>query len=110
MEILAKNLRLRAAELNLTYAEVARRAALSDRRFGNYVAGTREPDLATLIKIAAVLQTTPNGLLGVTSASTTSRREVLWSRLRGAADLLTDDDLEILIQQTNVVSSVRHSK
>lgn len=36
---------------------------LSERRFGNYVGGRREPDLATLVKIASTLDTSPNGLL-----------------------------------------------
>lgn len=60
----AKNLRTRIADLGLTYAEVARRCALENRRFHHYTVGDREPDLKTLIKIAKVLETTPDVLLG----------------------------------------------
>lgn len=59
----ATNLRTRAEELGLSNAEVARRAGLSERRYGNYVSGRREPDLATLVRIAQVLDSTPDQLL-----------------------------------------------
>lgn len=65
MKAFAQKLRERAEELDLAYAEVARRCGLTERRFGHYVTGTREPDLATLLRICAVLDTTPNNLLGV---------------------------------------------
>lgn len=54
-------------DLGLSDAEVARRAGLSARRYGNYVQGLREPDLATLVRISRALQTTPDALLGVES-------------------------------------------
>jgi len=63
MELFATNLRKRAEELGISNAEVARRAGLSERRYGNYVSGRREPDLATLVRIASVLAVTPNELL-----------------------------------------------
>lgn len=63
MEIFATNLRKRAEELGISNAEAARRVGLSERRYGNYVSGRREPDLATLVRIAAVLETSPNRLL-----------------------------------------------
>jgi transcriptional regulator with XRE-family HTH domain len=65
MKIFVRNVRERAQELQLSHAEVARRCGLTERRFGHYVAGTREPDLATFLKICTVLDTTPNALLGV---------------------------------------------
>ena len=64
MDLFAENLRKRAVELGISHAEVARRAGLSERRYGNYVSGRREPDLVTLVRIARVLETTPNVLLG----------------------------------------------
>ncbi len=64
MVTLGKQLRARAQALDLTDAEVARRAGLAARRYGHYVSGYREPDLQTLTRICTVLATTPNHLLG----------------------------------------------
>src|SRR5258708_35718051 len=63
MELLAKRLRERARQLNLSDAEVARRAGLVERRYGHYTRGTHEPAYATLLRICAVLDVTPNDLL-----------------------------------------------
>ncbi|MEQ8965565.1 MAG: helix-turn-helix transcriptional regulator [Azospirillaceae bacterium] len=63
MDGFGERLRARARELGLSDAEVARRAGLTQRRYGHYVRNTREPDLATLVRIAGVLGTTPNRLL-----------------------------------------------
>jgi transcriptional regulator with XRE-family HTH domain len=57
-------LRDRADELGISGREVARRCGLEYGRYGNYVSNKREPDLATLCKIAWVLGTSPNYLLG----------------------------------------------
>lgn len=57
-------MRLRASEIGLSDAEVARRAGLDEGRYGNYVRDTREPDLATLVRICRALATTPDALLG----------------------------------------------
>jgi transcriptional regulator with XRE-family HTH domain len=64
MKIFAERLKDRAAVLGLSNAEVARRTGLSERRYGHYVSGSREPDLATLARIARALGTSPNHLLG----------------------------------------------
>ena len=53
MDVFATKLRERAAQLGISNAEVARRAGLSERRYGHYVSGVREPDLRTLLTIAA---------------------------------------------------------
>lgn len=63
MDLFGKNLRRRARELSLSDAEVARRAGINERRYGFYVTGDREPDLATLARIASVLQTSVDDLL-----------------------------------------------
>src|SRR5215472_12535456 len=63
METFAQRIRERARELGLSDAEVARRAGLSERRYGYYATGEREPNLATLIRICEVLAATPNDLL-----------------------------------------------
>ena len=69
MDTFAHNLRARIDDLGLTHAEVARRCDLEIRRFHHYVVGDREPDLKTLVKIAIVLGTTPDALLGVRAES-----------------------------------------
>jgi transcriptional regulator with XRE-family HTH domain len=65
MQAFTENLRRHVEKLGLSLAEAARRIGLSERRFANYAVGSREPDLATLLKIAEKLDTTPDKLLGV---------------------------------------------
>lgn len=62
-ERFGEKLQRRARELGLSDAEVARRVGLGQSRYANYLAGTREPDFATLAKICRVLNLTPNILL-----------------------------------------------
>lgn len=90
----ATNLRKRAEELGISNAEVARRAGLSERRYGNYVSGRREPDLTTLVRIAAVLATTPNDLLSGDNAPIGRQDNVARQRAIAALAVLPDDDLE----------------
>lgn len=56
-------MRVRAAELGLSGAEVARRAGLTPTRYGHYLKDYREPDLATLVRICRVLGLRPDELL-----------------------------------------------
>lgn len=64
MEVLAKRLRQRARELGLSDAEVARRAGLEPPSYGHYVTGNRRPTYKILLRLCAVLTTSPNYLLG----------------------------------------------
>ena len=73
MQQFGQRLRHRALELGLSDAEVARRAGLSERRYGNYVVGRREPDFQTLERICTALATTPNELLGFGSDGTSEQ-------------------------------------
>lgn len=91
MELFATNLRRRAEELGISNAEVARRAGLSERRYGNYVSGRREPDLATLVRIASVLAATPNDLLIVERPMMTSENLALQRTIAALAALPLDD-------------------
>lgn len=93
MELFAANLRKRAEELGISNAEVARRAGLSERRYGNYVSGRREPDLATLVRIAAVLGATPNDLL-ISNVPSKTRSELTRLRAVTALSVLSEEDLE----------------
>ena len=94
--------------LNLSDAEVARRAGLSERRYGNYVAGIREPDLMTLVKIAKALSTTPDRLLGVSEGAVrVSPRDREMSRLNSAASPLSLEELGGLTAQVEALAKYR---
>lgn len=111
MELLGKQLRARARQLGLSDAEVARRAGLGERRYGHYVTGTREPDLATLLKICSVLGTTPNQLLGFDKApSLKSERQKLIVRLDAASNALDSRDLRVAVEQVEVFVQHRTGK
>ena len=75
-------IRERAKTLDLPLAEVARRAGLSERRFGHYASGRSEPNLPTLVRIAEALDTTPDQLLGLDrsvaekAAASLTRRQI----------------------------------
>lgn len=104
----ASRLRQRAEELGISNAEVARRVGLSERRYAHYVSGKREPDLATLVKIADVLGTTPNWLLlDCEGAETKSTRSILMDRLQAAANILSDDSLTIATIQAEALAKYK---
>lgn len=90
------NLRFRARQLGLTDAEVARRSRISARRYGFYVTGDREPDLATLIRIAEVLDIDIDALLKDTKKKRPSDRDKLLARLATSANSLSDLYLSIV--------------
>jgi len=108
MDQFALRLRQRAKELGISHAEAARRSGLGERRYAHYVIGIREPDLATLVRIAHALQTTPDGLLGETrKKAEQSRRSLLRDRLSSAAGALGEKDLEIAVAQTEALVNLR---
>jgi transcriptional regulator with XRE-family HTH domain len=93
-----KKLRARARELGLSDAEVARRAGLTERRYGNYVTGIREPDFTTLVRICDVLATTPDFFLGIMDEpKKQSENEKLLSRLIVTANELELPTLRLLL-------------
>ena len=106
MEIFATRLRERAAQLGISNAEAARRAGLEERRYAHYIAGRREPDLTTLVRIASALGTTPNHLLGLTTeGGRATARSALTDRLLAAASQLTDRELKMLVVQAEAVAA-----
>lgn len=105
MDTLAQSLRRRAEELGLSHAEVARRVGVSERRYGHYVAGRNEPDLATLLRIAGVLQTSPNVLLGFDTEPEKSKRRLLIDRLTAAASAMDERELEVTVIQAEAVAA-----
>jgi len=96
MQQFGRNLRRRARELGFTDAEVARRVGISERRYGFYVTGDREPDLATLIRIADVLQADADRLLRHWETDKPSKRDRLRAQIQSSASTLTDDHLRLL--------------
>ena len=107
MQVFANRLRERAAELGIAHAEAARRAGLSERSYNHYVNGIREPNLVTLVRIAEVLQTTPDDLLGVSRQDDVSARSKLMDRLTSAAEVLGDEVLEIVVVQAEARAARR---
>ena len=106
METIAKKLRERAKQLGISNAQAARRIGLEERRYAHYVSGRREPDLATLVRIARALQTTPNALLGVAiDGQPETNRSTLLDRLLHAAQALADRELEICVVQAEAVAA-----
>jgi transcriptional regulator with XRE-family HTH domain len=96
MKLFTKRVRERAKSIGLPLAEVARRAGLSERRFGHYASGRSEPDLASLIRIAEALDTTPNQLLGIEDAVDTAD-DVLRRQVSAAVRLLDDHGLRVTL-------------
>lgn len=103
MDIFASNLRKRAEELGISNAEAARRIGLGERRYGNYVTGRREPDLATLVRIAKILETTPNILLGVGAEIDQTERTILRDRMNSAMSSMGDDTLKLITVQAEAL-------
>lgn len=104
MDLFAKRLRERASELGISHAEVARRSGLSERRYSHYVNGIREPDLATLVRIAGALRSTPNELLAADEKRKPSSHSILIDRLHSAAQALSEHDLELVVLQTEALT------
>ncbi len=113
MSNLGNRLRKRASDLGLSDAEVARRADLNARRYGFYVTGDREPNYQTLLRICNVLNTSPNYLLGFESESddeklTKSKRLRLENRLVATINMLSDSELQLVIEHADLV--LKHQK
>ncbi len=99
MDTFAANLRKRISDLGLSQAEAARRCGLENRRFHHYLVGDREPNLATLLRIATVLGTTPDVLLGAKSAAPVGNDEAsrLRAKLSAAAASMEPSALRLLM-------------
>ena len=111
MPIFAERIRERARELGLSDAEVARRAGLSERRYGYYATGEREPNLATLVRICEVLAATPNDLLlaeGKPPAQ--SQRVRVLARISVATDHLSVADLELAACQIECLTAHQRAR
>jgi transcriptional regulator with XRE-family HTH domain len=104
--MLGVRLRKRAEELGISNSEAARRSGLSEGRYGHYVRDKREPDLATLVRIAEALETTPSALLGFGAGKRErTQRTALKTRLTTAASAMSDRELELLVVQAEAVAA-----
>lgn len=102
MQSFANMLRKRTEELGLSYADAARLSGLSERRFGNYLAGIREPDLGTLCRIAEALSVTPNDLLEFAPIAAKGDSPARW-QLHAAVDALPEQALDLVLVQLNAI-------
>lgn len=107
MEQFARRLKDRARQLGLSNAEVARRVGLSERRYGHYVRGVREPDFGTLVRICSVLDVTPNDLLLSRGPAASSRHERWLSRLIVVGRKLATEDLQLAVEQVEILAAHR---
>jgi transcriptional regulator with XRE-family HTH domain len=110
MDLFAQRLRERARQLELSDAEVARRAGLAERRYGHYVRGAREPDFETLLRICTVLDVTPNELLLAEGKTQRPAAHDRWlSRLVAAARGLDADDVKLAARQIEALAEHRNT-
>ena len=98
-------LRERANKLGLSDTEVARRAGLEVGRYGNYARDSREPDLATLVRISKVLLTTPNALLGIEDLPETEQDEFL-----AAFNILDADGRQLALKVLRTIAEHQASR
>jgi len=89
--------------MEVSSAEIARRAGLSERSFSHYLNGSREPNLDSLVRIARALGCSPNDLLDFDDGS--SPNSILIDRLVGAAGQLSVQELEIVAIQTEALAA-----
>lgn len=109
METFAKRLKERAKQLGISNAEAGRRAGLDEGRYGHYISGRNVPDFATLVRIANVLATTPNWLLGIDDpVSGNVEISDLINRLKNAALTLTPGDLRQFVLQIEAIAADQH--
>jgi transcriptional regulator with XRE-family HTH domain len=109
MKVFGERLKQQAQNLGISNAEAARRAGLAERRFNNYCNDEREPDLATLAKIARALETSPDVLLGFGETPDTGKRANLIARLNSAARMLPENELELVAVQLDALAA-QHKK
>ena len=81
MEQVAERIRRRIAEMDVNQSDIAKAAGLSSQRFGNYVQGTRTPDIFVLARIARVLGVSTDWLLGLNEAGAVEIKPVVLALL-----------------------------
>jgi transcriptional regulator with XRE-family HTH domain len=106
-----ERLKERAAQLGLSGSGVARRLDLDPTRYNRYENNVNEPGLETLVRIARILEATPNQLLGVEPMppppGTPDTREALLDALATAVRTLEDRELRLLAELVRHYGRVR---
>lgn len=88
-------LRIRKSR-GLTQAEVAEAAGISDRTYADIERGTANMRTQTLLRLCAVLGTTPNDLLTEKEEATTQQQELLWEQLKACTPQEQRTAMELL--------------
>ena len=106
----ASRLRLRADELGISNAEVARRAGLSERRYAHYVSGKRSPTCDARSDRTGPGHD-PNVLLGFEGDADqpATRGSLLKDRLQAAANALTEPALHMTVVQAEALAALATS-
>jgi transcriptional regulator with XRE-family HTH domain len=74
--------------------------------YAHYASGRREPDLATLVRIAKALDTHPNALLGLDDEGKyETRKSALLGRLVAAGESLSEAELRSLTVQAEALAA-----
>src|SRR4029077_348861 len=98
MSPFCKQLRARGQQLELSDAAIARRLAISQSRYTNYVNGHREPNFAMLARICLVLNTTPNDLLDFEGPGLQKQADNRYlQRIAAAAQALSPETLRMAV-------------
>ena len=82
-------------------------AGLSERRYGHYVAGTREPDFATFLRICEVLAVTPNDLLAEPNTDQPETREIATMQAVAALSAMDEERLALAVKLLTVLADER---
>jgi XRE family transcriptional regulator, fatty acid utilization regulator len=97
MKVFSNRIKERTKTLGLSQAELARRCKLTEKALNHYIAGRSEPNLDMLVKIAAVLDCTPNELLGVDDlrAVSANPEDVLKDQIAATCQPMSVKSLEL---------------
>lgn len=80
----------------LTQAEVAEAAGISDRTYADIERGTANMRTQTLLRLCAVLGTTPNNVLMEEEESLSRQQEAIWEQLQSCTAAEQKTAMELL--------------
>ena len=105
MKAFATRIKERSKALGLSQVEVARRCKLTEKALNHYTAGRSEPSLSMLLRIAIVLDCTPNDLLGVSPLPSlaTGSRAKLRAQISATCQPMTERSLELSLSLLKTV-------
>jgi transcriptional regulator with XRE-family HTH domain len=89
-----------------TDVQVARRLGVSQGRYSSWVNDVHEPDYATLVRIAAVLQVSTDEILGVYAADGPDTDSALRDRALVALRTMSGQDLSRAVAVLETLASI----